>query len=346
MKVNKEIFVCYAHEDELLLKKLEQHLSLLRRQGIITTWYDRQINAGTPWEKEIRKHLDSAHIILLLISPDFMDSDYCYGIEMKRAMERHGRGDACVIPVILRPVYWQSAAFGELQVLPTDAKAVTSWSDLDQALSNVAEGILKVIHMHPTALTETSLPRSSTLSEELIPTMADANSTPMNMAHQKSVKPIAKTRRKLFIGCCKDDLKFLQRFLIHLKVYQRSNVFEEDTLEVWDDTRIESESDWKLEIQEALAMSKIAVLLISADFLATDFIREYELPMLLEAAQAGEITLTSVVLSPCAFMRTSLAQYPTINGISQPLASMSAYEQEEVWLQLAESTVDILNDNK
>ena len=76
-----------------------------------------------------------------------MDSDYCYSIEMKRAIERHDRGEAIVIPVILRPVYWQGAPFGKLLALPTDAKPVRSqsWYDLDDAFFNVAEGIRKAV---------------------------------------------------------------------------------------------------------------------------------------------------------------------------------------------------------
>src|SRR5438045_5413886 len=115
-----EIFCCYAHKDEALLNKLKTHLTPLQREGLIDVWHDRNISAGTEWEREIGQHLNTARIILLLVSPDFIDSDYCYGVEMKRAMERHERGEARVIPVILRPVYWKKAPFGKLQALPTD----------------------------------------------------------------------------------------------------------------------------------------------------------------------------------------------------------------------------------
>src|SRR5256885_13228643 len=101
------IFFSYAHEDEALRNELEKHLSILRWQGIITEWYDRDIHAGTEWEHEIDTHLDTAQIILLLISPDFLASHYCYSIEMTRALERHIAGGARVIPIILRPVDWE-----------------------------------------------------------------------------------------------------------------------------------------------------------------------------------------------------------------------------------------------
>lgn len=142
-----EIFFCYAREDEELRKGLEKQLRALKRQGIIDVWHDREIGAGTEWEREIDKHLNSAQIILLLVSPDFMDSDYCYSKEMTQAMERHERGEARVIPVILRPVYWQGSPFGKLQALPMDAKAINSrqWHNLDEAFFEVAEGIRKAV---------------------------------------------------------------------------------------------------------------------------------------------------------------------------------------------------------
>lgn len=138
-----EIFLCYAREDEALLKELEKHLRVLRRQGIIDLWYDRNISAGADWEREIDNHLNTARVILLLVSPDFLDSDYCYGIEMKRAMERHEQGEACVIPIILRHVYWHKTPFGKLQALPIDSKPILSshWVFKDEAWYNTAEGI-------------------------------------------------------------------------------------------------------------------------------------------------------------------------------------------------------------
>src|SRR2546421_3669197 len=112
-----KIFFCYAHEDESLLNNLKIHLRLLQRQGLIDVWHDRDISAGMEWEQEISKHLNSAQIILLLVSSDFIDSDYCYSVEMKRAMERNEKGEARVIPVIFRPVTWQYEIFSKLQAL-------------------------------------------------------------------------------------------------------------------------------------------------------------------------------------------------------------------------------------
>ena len=151
-----KVFFSYAHEDENLRDELEKHLSMLKRQGVIKGWHDRKIGPGKEWKGEIDTHLDTADVILLLISPDFIASDYCWDVEVKRTMERHEAGEARVIPVILRPVDWKSAPFGKLQALPTDAKPVTIWSDRDEAFLDVARGIraavadLGLIEMHGT----------------------------------------------------------------------------------------------------------------------------------------------------------------------------------------------------
>src|SRR5437667_3791510 len=102
-----EVFYSYAYEDESLQKMMETHLIILQQQELITTWHKGKIEAGTEWKQEVALHLNSADIILLLLSPYFMVSELCYGVEMKKALERHERGQARVIPIILRPVNWK-----------------------------------------------------------------------------------------------------------------------------------------------------------------------------------------------------------------------------------------------
>lgn len=138
-----EVFCTYAHTDERLRKRLETHLSMMRRQGIITEWHDRKIVAGTDWKESI--DLMTASVILLLISPDFLASDYCYSIQMQRALARHAEGAARVIPVLLRPVDWKDAPFAHLQCLPRDTRPVTTWSNRDAAFEDVARGIREAI---------------------------------------------------------------------------------------------------------------------------------------------------------------------------------------------------------
>src|SRR5712692_8708249 len=127
-----EVFYAYAHEDEALRDTLEKHLSVLHRQGLISHWSDRHILPGTNWAQAIDEQVEQASIILLLISPDFLASDYCYDVEMRRALERHDRGEACVIPIILRPCDWRTSPFARLQCLPHNGKAVTTWQNPDE----------------------------------------------------------------------------------------------------------------------------------------------------------------------------------------------------------------------
>jgi hypothetical protein len=127
---------------------LETHLALLGRAGVIASWHDRRIIAGEEWRGQIDKRLDEADIILLLVSADFLASDYCYAVEMQRALARHEAGYACVIPVVIRSVDWAGAPFGALQALPKDAKPVSSWVDPDEAWTDIARGIRRAAEEH------------------------------------------------------------------------------------------------------------------------------------------------------------------------------------------------------
>ena len=139
------LFYSYSHKDEALRDELEEALALLKRQGLISSWHDRKIGAGEEWKGAIDQNLEEAQVILLLVSSSFLASDYCWDVETKRAIERHDRGEAKVIPVILRPCDWHGAPFGKLQALPKDGKAVTSWANKDEAWTDVAKGIRRAI---------------------------------------------------------------------------------------------------------------------------------------------------------------------------------------------------------
>ncbi|WP_437282533.1 TIR domain-containing protein [Sorangium sp. So ce375] len=139
------LFFSYSHEDEALRDELETHLALLKREGLLQSWHDRRIGAGDEWAGQIDKNLNEADVILLLVSADFMASDYCFDHEMTRALARHDAGQARVIPVVLRKTDWHSAPFAKLQALPKDARPVTLWQDRDEAWHDVALGIRRAI---------------------------------------------------------------------------------------------------------------------------------------------------------------------------------------------------------
>jgi TIR domain len=140
-----EIFFSYAHEDEALMNEVRRQLVVYERNGRILKWHDRQIPVGTEWRSLIDWRLNQAKIVLLFVSPHFMDSRYCYEIEGQVALRRHDAGEARVIPVILRPCSWQDAPFGKLQVLPHDGKPISQWQDRDQASLEVARGVMAVV---------------------------------------------------------------------------------------------------------------------------------------------------------------------------------------------------------
>ncbi len=135
------LFFSYSHVDEALRDQLEVHLSGLKRQGLLSSWHDRRITAGTEVDNAISENLDAADVILLLVSPNFINSDYCYEREMKRAMERHQKREARVIPVILRPCHWHELMFGKLLAAPKDGKAITTWTNIDEAFVDVVQAI-------------------------------------------------------------------------------------------------------------------------------------------------------------------------------------------------------------
>ena len=120
-----KVFCSYSHKDEGFLDELKTWLVGLRRQGLIEEWHDREILAGQEWEKAIDENLHTSEIVLLLVTPTFMNSDYAYEKEMSRALERHERGEARVIPIIVRPTDWEWSPFSKLQALPKDAKPIT-----------------------------------------------------------------------------------------------------------------------------------------------------------------------------------------------------------------------------
>ena len=139
-----QVFISYSHRDEQFRDELDTHLKLLQRQRVISVWHDRRILAGDDWGGKIDDNLKAANVILLLVSADFIASNYCYEIEMKCAMDREGAGQACVMPVVARACDWHSAPFGRLQPLPKDGRAISLWEDRDSAWNDVAQGIRRV----------------------------------------------------------------------------------------------------------------------------------------------------------------------------------------------------------
>lgn len=172
------LFYSYAHEDEALRDELQDHLAILERRRVIRSWHDRAIVAGHDWSQEIDQHLRSADMVLLLISKDFIASDYIMGVEIGLAMARQQRGESTVVPILLRPVDLQPedaqdmpfVALLQTQGLPRDLRPVTTWSNRDEAWTQVAGGLRATVNdIRARRLASIEAPAPRPLAPEVAP---------------------------------------------------------------------------------------------------------------------------------------------------------------------------------
>lgn len=140
-----QIFIAYSHLDLRYKDELKKFLRPLLITGQAELWDDYDIEAGQDWEAEIKKRLYGADLILLLVSPDSLASDYFYGREVAVSLERHERGEAMVVPVVLRPCMWSMTPIGKLEALPTKAIPVTSWASQDEAFNDIAHRVSAIV---------------------------------------------------------------------------------------------------------------------------------------------------------------------------------------------------------
>jgi hypothetical protein len=135
------LFISYSHRDARFRRELETHLALLQHQGVLDVWHDRRILPGQEWATEIDARLDGAQLVLFLVSPDFVASKYCYGFEMKRVLDVERTGKIRAVPVIVRPVDWETSPLGRFQALPRDGRPINLWRHRDEAWKDVAQGV-------------------------------------------------------------------------------------------------------------------------------------------------------------------------------------------------------------
>ena len=169
------VFFSYSHKDEQLRNELETHLTLLKRQGKITTWHDRRISAGSEIDPSIAGELESAQIILLLVSAHFLASNYCYEKEMERALERHEEHSAILIPVILHPCDWHNAPFGSLRATPTDGKPVSMFANIHEAFAIVTKDIREALEQIPAEPSATTYSDLASLAPKYSPNPRSSN---------------------------------------------------------------------------------------------------------------------------------------------------------------------------
>ena len=187
------LFFSYSHKDESLRNQLETQLAALQRQGLIQAWHDRRITAGSEVDSAIDSQIEEAEIILLLVSPDFIASDYCCERELAKAMQRHRSGDARVIPVILRPCDWHDLTFGRLMAAPKDGKPITMWANADEAFLDVVKSIKAALQeVGRSAKMRGSQPRAVAPKPEPVPTVEVARSS--NLRIRKEFTDLDKDR--------------------------------------------------------------------------------------------------------------------------------------------------------
>lgn len=140
-----QAFNSYSHKDGGALERLHTHLSTLRRDGLISQWYDREILAGGDIDKEVAEALASSDFFLALVSPDFLASDYCYEREMTEALKRHDAGTMRVVPIIVEPCDWQSTPLGKLKALPRDGRPISEWANANTAYLDIVRELRRII---------------------------------------------------------------------------------------------------------------------------------------------------------------------------------------------------------
>lgn len=181
----KKVFISYSHKDESYRSDLEDHLSMLKRKDVISVWHDREILAGDAWKGKIDENLDQADLVLFLVSPSFLASDYCCDIEVRKALENKAAGKCEIISIVLRPCDWSDCEFSQFQVVPKDARPISMWSNKDEAWLDAINSIkIRLSQFSPVvvALEKKSENDSPTMSEATESWLRD---TEIILSHRK-----------------------------------------------------------------------------------------------------------------------------------------------------------------
>lgn len=183
--MQKKVFISYSHKDESFRETLEEHLSILKRNDIISVWHDRKITPGEEWAGEIDKNLENADIIIFLVSSSFLASNYCQDVEVKKALEHHDQGIATIISIIVRPCDWKESKFSKIQVVPKEGTAINEWDNEDRAWLDAVEGIKSHLKRFEATKTEKEIPDNEngiTLRKEVLSWLSD---TEITLTHRR-----------------------------------------------------------------------------------------------------------------------------------------------------------------
>ncbi len=156
-------FISYSHSDEYTVKPLHTHMSQLTREGDLTSWFDGEILAGGSLNEDINSKLNKADLFIAIVSPDYLNSAYCYDIEFQKALGRFAEGQLKIVPVIAQPCDWKSSPFGKFKAIPKDGKPISEWTNENNAFLNIIDELRKLVTEDPKTTTAATANKPQTL---------------------------------------------------------------------------------------------------------------------------------------------------------------------------------------
>ncbi len=144
-----KLFISYSHVDTHVLERLHTHMAILKEEGKVSTWFDREILAGGDLDSNIKEELTSADIFIAIVSPDYLNSKYCYQVEFKAALSRMEAGELVIVPVIAEPCDWHASPLGKMKAIPTDGKPISDWVNRNTAYLNIIQEIRRLLDVRP-----------------------------------------------------------------------------------------------------------------------------------------------------------------------------------------------------
>jgi len=322
-----EVCCAYAYQDRYWLDEFTMHLSALRRQGVITLWHDQAVNAESSWEQEMNRHVKTAQVILLLISPDFLASGYCHGPEMCLALERHKAGDARVIPLILHPVLWMNTPLSQLDVLPLDGKPISTWAYSDEAFYTIAKTIREVVkerldarpRVHATGAIHARHCQEMSVASHLQPSHALASGSGQK---NRSLK------HKIFVAYAQGDKAMYRELEKHLLYLQHQRA-----ITMVFNRQIAPGIDWTQVADQRLSEAALILLLISPEFLASDYCSAPEMQRALERHKAGDARVIPLILRPVDWPGTPFAHLQCLPDDALPVTLWN--DQDTAFITIA-----------
>ncbi len=313
------LFLIYAERDQMLLDQFESHLAILERYSSIDVSGRRRINWEISAESETDQNLAMAQVILLFFSPDFLASDYCYGPEMMRSLERHKSGDAMVILIILRRCDWKASPFEELPVLPTDGEPVTSWTNLDAAFLDTIKGIRKFI-AEPLVSSNINNETQEGIGSEVMPKLVPFISGPIKIFYSYSRKD--------------KDIELLRYLKQHLAYFKRQMHIID-----FDESMLQAGTERLPAIYQELAGAHIILLLISADYFASDYC-VLEMQYALERQASGEAIVIPILLRPVDMGLSPIAMIQSLPTDGKPVIMWQ--NQDEAFFSIAQGLREVI----